>query len=148
MNQRREVALSARGVSLNFLEDLESLGQRGVVSKYFRWHSCFVDTVPRSELLALLEYVFGVELPTTVFKIIYNFLPIRGECAIRDFLDGNCTLDDLFHSFDTNGDGKLNHAEFKYLVSMSLRHFCMMRNPDHPPPSRVELEPFVNYLIT
>jgi len=143
-----KLSLVKRSPKQMYQNALESLGQRGVVSKYFRWHSCFVDTVPRSELLALLEYVFGVELPTTVFKIIYNFLPIRGECAIRDFLEGNCTVDDLFHSFDTDGDGKLNQAEWKYLVSMSFRQFCMMRNSDLLPPTRVEMEPIVNELIT
>jgi len=63
-----------RSQTQKFQNVVDSLGQRPLVSSYFSRHYCFIDTVKRYELLALFQYVSAVELPTMVFKIIYEFL--------------------------------------------------------------------------
>ena len=67
--------------------------------------------------------------------------------AIKNFLEGGSTLDDLWKQFDSNKDGEIDENEFENLVYSSLKHFCTQRNPDQPPPKRDDMQPFIEKLI-
>jgi len=71
----------------------------------------------------------------------------KSKDAIKNFLEGGDTLDNLWKQFDENGDGHIDAKEFNNLVYYSLLHFCMQRNPDLPAPSRDNMEPFIKKLV-
>jgi hypothetical protein len=68
--------------------------------------------------------------------------------AIKNFLNGGSTLDDLWSQFDSNKDGEIDECEFQNLVYTSLKHFCVQRNPNQDPPSKDEMGPFIMKLVT
>jgi len=72
----------------------------------------------------------------------------RDEFAVKNFLEGGSTLDELWSQFDSNGDGQIDEAEFENLVYTSLKHFCTQRNPDQAPPNKESMEPFIKKLVT
>lgn len=67
--------------------------------------------------------------------------------AIENFLTDDQNLDKLWSHFDKNGDGTIDEKEFDQLVYNSLLHFCMKRNPDLPPPSKDNMDPFIRKLV-
>lgn len=69
------------------------------------------------------------------------------EVAVKNFLEGGSTLDDLWSQFDSNGDGQIDCKEFENLVYTSLKHFCSQRNPDQDPPSKDAMQPFIQKLV-
>jgi len=73
---------------------------------------------------------------------------VKDESAVKNFLEGGSTLDDLWSQFDSNGDGQIDELEFENLVYTSLKHFCTQRNPDQAPPSRESMEPFIKKLVS
>jgi len=76
-----------------FQEEPVSLGQKPLVSlrqkKYYSWRYCLSDLVDFHELLDLLQFVSGVELPTTVWQIIYDFLPPRENVFLKFVIVGD-----------------------------------------------------------
>merc|ERR1719184_702885 len=71
----------------------------------------------------------------------------QDDSAIKDFLEGGSTLDELWNQFDSNGDGQIDEAEFENLVYTSLKHFCVQRNPEQEAPSKESMGPFIHKLI-
>jgi len=71
----------------------------------------------------------------------------QDTAAVEDFLTESGTLDSLWEQFDKNDDGVIDAAEFNQLVFVSLRHFCLKRSPDLPPPTRENMEPFIKKLV-
>merc|ERR1719285_1450864 len=67
--------------------------------------------------------------------------------AVKNFLNQGANLDELWTQFDSNGDGKIDAAEFNNLVYQSLKFFCLERNPSSPPPSQEAMEPFIKKLV-
>jgi len=68
--------------------------------------------------------------------------------AVKNFLNENTNLDDLWNQFDSNNDGKIDATEFNNLVYQSLKFFCLERNPTNPPPSQESMKPFIEKLVT
>merc|ERR1719317_25409 len=69
------------------------------------------------------------------------------EKAVKNFLEGGSTLDDLWSQFDSNGDGEIDETEFENLVYTSLKHFCTQRNPGQAAPSKESMGPFIQKLV-
>lgn len=69
------------------------------------------------------------------------------DIAVKNFLEGGSTLDDLWSQFDSNSDGQIDHKEFENLVYTSLKHFCVQRNPDQEPPAKETMQPFIEKLV-
>lgn len=65
--------------------------------------------------------------------------------AVSNFLQGG-TLDELWDQFDSNNDGMIDSKEFNNLIYVSLKHFCLERNPDQPAPSKEAMRPFIKKL--
>jgi len=68
------------------------------------------------------------------------------EATVRNFLTGG-NIDNLWHQFDSNGDGYIDAKEFNNLVFVSLKFFCTERNPDAPAPKQEDMQPFIDKLV-
>jgi len=53
--------------------------------------------------------------------------------AVKEYLSGDRSLDDVWRQFDEDGNGTIDMSEFRNLVFAMLTHFCKVREPLRPP---------------
>lgn len=70
-----------------------------------------------------------------------------GEKALKDYLNGDGSLDKVWRAFDQDKNGIIDQAELKEIIYSALVYFCQYKSQKPDKISREQAEPYIRNVI-